>query len=187
MHNNKISLFFSRIDQLEINSCLRMNGYCRKLPLKRFFVRVSRLGDGLAWYLLMLLLPVLFGLHGLQVSASMALTGLVCTIIYKTLKGSLVRTRPFLNSPDILCGTAPLDRYSFPSGHTMHAVCFCTMLVYFFPLLGMLVIPFTILVALSRVILGLHYPTDVIVGALLGAGLAYLGIVLHPALQSMLG
>ena len=155
MQNKKVALLFDRVDQLEISSCLRLNSYCQKLMLERFFVIISRLGDGIAWFALMLLIPVFYGFHGLQVSATMALTGLACTLIYKSLKGSLVRTRPSLNSPEILCGTAPLDRYSFPSGHTMHAVCFTVMLVHFFPLLGCIVIPFTALIALSRVVLGL--------------------------------
>jgi undecaprenyl-diphosphatase len=62
----------------------------------------------------------------------------------------------------------PLDRYSFPSGHTLHAVLFTTIAVAYAPSLVFVLLPFTLLIAASRVVLGLHYPSDVIVGALLG-------------------
>ena len=77
-----------------------------------------------------------------------------------------------MSRPIIVCGMPPLDRYSFPSGHTLHAVSFTIMIAHFEPLLLPVAIPFAILVAASRVILGLHYPSDVIVGALIGASLA---------------
>jgi undecaprenyl-diphosphatase len=63
----------------------------------------------------------------------------------------------------------PLDQHSFPSGHTLHAVAFSTIAVTEFHTLAWLLVPFTFLVALSRVILGLHYPSDVLAGAIIGA------------------
>jgi undecaprenyl-diphosphatase len=73
-----------------------------------------------------------------------------------------------------------LDRYSFPSGHTLHAVSFTTLAVSSFPELAWLLVPFAALIAASRVVLGLHYPTDVAAGALIGATLAVLSMVLFP-------
>ncbi len=66
----------------------------------------------------------------------------------------------------IRLGERPLDHFSFPSGHTLHAVMTTTVLGYIQPVLLMLMLPFTILVAVSRMILGLHYPSDVAVGAI---------------------
>jgi undecaprenyl-diphosphatase len=88
------------------------------------------------------------------------------------MKQRFVRERPYISHLRIRVGTAPLDRYSFPSGHTLHAVCFAILLTAYFPVFAWLVVPFAALVAVSRVVLGLHYPTDVVVGALIGAGLA---------------
>jgi undecaprenyl-diphosphatase len=68
----------------------------------------------------------------------------------------------------------PLDRYSFPSGHTLHAVMFTALVVPSVPELAIVLIPFTMLVAASRVVLGLHYPSDVLAGAALGGALATL-------------
>ncbi|MEM6511462.1 MAG: phosphatase PAP2 family protein, partial [Pseudomonadota bacterium] len=96
--------------------------------------------------------------------------------VYKSMKKRLVRERPYINHGDILCGAAPLDRYSFPSGHTLHAACFTTMYAHIDPSLLVVLLPFALLVAASRIILGLHYPSDVIVGGSIGLALASVGI-----------
>jgi len=129
---------------------------------------VSRLGDGGIWYVLMLAFAA-SGERGGTIAAQMALTGLVALGLYKALKQRFVRVRPYLRHPHIELGAAPLDVYSFPSGHTLHAVCFTVIAVAHVPELVVLLGPFSALVASSRVVLGLHYPTDVLVGALLGA------------------
>jgi undecaprenyl-diphosphatase len=74
----------------------------------------------------------------------------------------------------------PLDHYSFPSGHTLHAVSFTVVALNYYPRLALLLVPFTLLVASSRVALGLHYPSDVLAAAGMGLALAYAGILLVP-------
>jgi len=98
--------------------------------------------------------------------------------LYKMLKRVLVRERPFITHSAIDLAAAPLDRYSFPSGHTLHAVSFAWQLTAHFPDLGWFVVPLAMLIGASRVVLGLHYPTDVIAGAAVGALLAALGLSL---------
>lgn len=67
----------------------------------------------------------------------------------------------------------PVDRYSFPSGHTLHAVMFTLLTATTTPSLLPVVFPLACLIAASRVILGLHYLSDVLIGGLIGAGLAW--------------
>lgn len=134
---------------------------------------VSRLGDGIFWYLLIAAMPLLMGAPGWRYAAQMLLTGAAGLALYKLLKRKLVRERPFIGLVGIECAMPPLDRYSFPSGHTLHAVLFTAMAVSQVPALAVVLVPFAVLVALSRVVLGLHYPTDVLVGAALGAALAW--------------
>ncbi|MDO6681837.1 MULTISPECIES: phosphatase PAP2 family protein [unclassified Oceanobacter] len=154
-------------------------GYNRSVRL--FFKGISRAGDGVFWYSLGLLLPLLFGIEGLAVLGHIAITGLLCVGVYSQLKNRLVRQRPFISFDAIQAHTAPLDLYSFPSGHTMNAVNFAVLLCFFFPVLFWMVAPFALLVALSRVILGMHYPTDVLVGASLGMSISYGSLAIWPA------
>jgi undecaprenyl-diphosphatase len=147
-------------------------------PVSLFFALISRLGDGVFWYVLMLLLPVFYGLGAIQVSLHMAIVSVIGLGLYKWLKLSTVRVRPYRFNENILQNVAALDQFSFPSGHTLHAVSFSAVLLNYYPEWAILVIPFAALVALSRVILGLHYPSDVLIGALLGLGLAQGSIAL---------
>src|SRR5207253_1283157 len=80
-----------------------------------------------------------------------------------------VRERPFITHTAIDPAAAPLDRYSFPSGHTLHAVSFAWQASAHFPELAWVLLPLAALIAGSRVVLGLHYPTDVVAGAAIGA------------------
>jgi undecaprenyl-diphosphatase len=139
---------------------------------------VSRLGDGVFWYVLMALLPLLYGQTGARTALQMALTALAGLALYRWLKLRLVRERPHVLHAGIHAAAPALDRYSFPSGHTMHAVAFTLLATEHFPELVWLLLPFTVLVALSRVILGLHYPSDVLAGAAIGYALARAGDVL---------
>jgi undecaprenyl-diphosphatase len=132
----------------------------------------SRLGDGGLWYATMLGLA-LFGDSEARLCATrMALAGLLCVTLYKWTKAVIARPRPYVRCVDIRrCGRA-LDQFSFPSGHVLHAVAFSLILVQTYPMLGWVLGPFVVLVALSRVTLGLHYPSDVAAGAAIGAALA---------------
>ncbi len=170
---------FDRIDAAEYRVCRKLNRGADYWPLRRTLTLVSRLGDGPVWYVLMLSLPIIYGAPGARVALTMLLISAVGLALYKFLKRVLVRERPFVRYAGISLATAALDRYSFPSGHTLHAVAFAWQGVHAFPELGIVLIPFAALVAASRVVLGLHYPTDVCAGALLGAGLGSLGAALH--------
>ncbi|MCG5499947.1 phosphatase PAP2 family protein [Ectothiorhodospira lacustris] len=161
-----------RVTDAEIPVCLVFNRMGHRRLINRVFAVVSRLGDGVFWYTLMLCLPLIHGMQALHVSLHMALVGLLCLPIYKILKATTGRDRPFRHSRDISLNVAPLDRFSFPSGHTLHAVAFTVVLLAWLPVWAWLVLPFTLMVALSRLVLGLHYPTDVLAGAAIGAAVA---------------
>src|SRR5262249_11747552 len=133
---------------------------------------VSRLGDGMLWYALMAVLLAKDGMAAAPAVGRMALAGLIGLAIYKWLKTRTRRPPPGQVYSAIAAAAPALDRFSFPSGHTLHAVSFTTVACASYPELAIVLYPFTALVAISRPVLGLHYPTDVIAGALIGAAVA---------------
>ena len=176
------ALLFNKADRLELTLCQLLNRTGDFRGVRLFFKAISRLGDGVFWYTLALALPLLMGLeHGIAAIGHIAVCGLVCVAIYSQLKNRLVRQRPFISWREISAHTAPLDLYSFPSGHTMNAVNFAVLFSMFYPPLFWLVVSFALLVALSRVILGMHYPTDVLVGATLGLTISNISMLIWPA------
>jgi len=175
---SSLGVWFARVDAAEYRICRRLN-HGAAFPLPRLIFRIaSRLGDGILWYLLILALPAFYGREALRPAVVMALTGALGVIVYKVLKRVCVRERPFITHAAIDPAMPPLDRYSFPSGHTLHAVCFTLQAIVHYPQLGTVLIPLALMIAGSRVVLGLHYPTDVLAGAVLGAALGALGLSL---------
>lgn len=166
------------ISHLDLSLCLRFNHASQYLWVRRLFRTVSRLGDGVFWYALMILLLVFNRFEAVLPVVHMLLAGGTCTLLYKWLKKKTSRPRPYQVNTDIECITAPLDRFSFPSGHTLHAVAFSMVAVAYYPVLAWIVFPFTFLVAISRMVLGLHYPSDVIAGAAIGFTVAWLSFQL---------
>ena len=147
----------------------RLNASVGVASVRILFRLVSRLGDGVFWYSVMLAVIVTQGRAGLDTALRMLAAGLIGLAVYKLLKSKTTRPRPYKVLGGIRAGIAPLDAFSFPSGHTLHAVAFTVVAVSHFPALASALVPFTLLVALSRVVLGLHYPSDVLAGAAVGA------------------
>lgn len=166
------------IIRYDLTVCLFFNRALRARAVHRLFALVSRLGDGVFWYVLMSLMPLMLGRPGLTATLHMAGVGIVGTLVYKAIKRGTARPRPCNVAEAIELGCDPLDLYSFPSGHTLHAVAFTIVAVYYLGALAWILIPFAALVAASRVILGLHYPTDVVCGAALGAGFALASLLI---------
>ena len=173
---------WQRIDagSAERRLCLAMNRWCARHALRRLFGIVSRLGDGVFWYALMSVLAVVGGTRGVVAALHMALTGLDPAAMYRGLKGWTRRPRPFRAHNGIVPYIAPLDEFSFPSGHTLHAVSFTMIALAYFPMLAPLLVPFAIVVAMSRIVLGLHYPSDVLAATVIGLGLGALSLWLAP-------
>lgn len=161
-----------RMLALDLKGCIYLNQFSQVKAVAKFFKVISRLGDGGFWYAMMFLVwymqstSYLFQILYLMIASSCA------TLLYKLLKHKTTRPRPYQVHQVIVLGERPLDHFSFPSGHTLHAVLSTIVLGYIQPVLLFFMMPFTLCVALSRMVLGLHYPSDVLVGAILGTVLA---------------
>ena len=172
MSKDQLILSIQWVVDREVVVCKLFNRVSRRAGIRMFFVSVSELGDGGAWYVLILFLPLIYGQNGFSTSFFMVKVGLVNLLLYKVIKQLTSRPRPCAVNLSIDMGTTPLDKYSFPSGHTMHAVAFSMVATAHHPDLAWVLVPFSTLIAMSRIVLGLHYPTDVIAGGLIGGCVA---------------
>ena len=167
-----------KLHQWDLDLCIQCNRVSTYRALELWFRAISRLGDGVFWYSLMLALPMVYGVSGWQASTHMLLAGVPALLIYKVTKKQTSRRRPCKVHPRILQKTAALDQFSFPSGHTLHAVNFTLICSTYLPELAGPLAGFTAMVALSRPVLGLHYPSDVLAGAAIGTLVASLAVQL---------
>lgn len=96
--------------------------------------------------------------------------------VYFVLKNSLKRNRPQAALENFRSVITPSDQFSFPSGHTSAAFMMATLLGCYLPSLAAVLYGWAALVGFSRVVLGVHFPTDILMGALLGVGTAFFSL-----------
>lgn len=176
----KFKIAQKTILEWDLRGCLYLNHLSHQPNIAQFFKVISRLGD---WSFWVISLGIVWLIKGWGFSIQMlylVAASSMGTLLYKLLKRHTVRPRPYQVHQVIRLGERPLDHFSFPSGHTLHAVLMTTVLGSLVPPLLFILLPFTVLVALSRMVLGLHYPTDVLVGAALGAILGGSALWLAP-------
>ncbi|MGY8871398.1 MAG: phosphatase PAP2 family protein [Pseudomonadales bacterium] len=128
---------------------------------------ISRLGDGALYLLLGSLLAIFESLDG----ASFLRLGLLAFVIelplYLLLKNIIRRDRP-CRRLDLESVITPLDKFGFPSGHAAAAFVFASVLAHVYPSVGLLAYMTAMLIGVSRVVLGVHYPADIVAGAAVG-------------------
>lgn len=116
-----------------------------------------------------LLLLISFSEFSMRLLALKALLSLTLShIIVHLIKKVYCRERPYVKLANIHIGANPLKDYSFPSGHTTAVFSIAVVFALHSSLLAITLLPIAILVGFSRMYLGLHYPTDCMVGAFLG-------------------
>src|SRR4051794_30649590 len=104
--------------------CIVANRWGARHAVATFFGAISRLGDGVFWYALMSVLAIFGGWSGAFAALQMLLTGAVALVLYRRLKHWTRRPRPFRSCDGVIARVPALDEFSFPSGHTLHAVSF---------------------------------------------------------------
>lgn len=143
--------------------------------LRVFWRACSRAADG-PLYVAAALTAALAGGHSHQVLTAFAVAFALDLALYTVLKRTFRRKRPFQALPDVVRWIVPPDEFSFPSGHTAGACLMAVLGCAFFPAAGPALVGFAVLVGYSRVALAVHYPGDVLAGALLGSSCACLGL-----------
>tara|TARA_A100001388_G_scaffold258774_1_gene225560 strand:- start:82 stop:630 length:549 start_codon:yes stop_codon:yes gene_type:complete len=144
--------------------------------LRRLAAFVSHSGDGHLYGIITL---VIF-LTQAPGSTKFLLAGLIAFSIelpvYFFLKKKVGRPRPKDTMVGVNVWIVPSDQFSFPSGHTAAAFLMATLLAAFFPSLTTWVFSWAVMIGLSRLLLTVHFPTDILAGALLGLLAANLGL-----------
>jgi undecaprenyl-diphosphatase len=141
---------------------------------------ISGTGNGPLYLLLALGLWWTGGAESMRLLACMAVALLVERPLYFVLKNACKRDRPpaVLNIKSFI---VPSDRFSFPSGHTSAAFLMATLWGWHVPVLLPALFVWAALVGMARVVLGVHFPTDTLIGALMGVCTALLGLGVVPA------
>ncbi len=112
---------------------------------------------------------------GITMGAALLIGLLLCNL---TLKPLIARTRPFAFNPDITLIIPQPSEYSFPSGHSVAAFEGAFSIFLYNRKWGIPALIFAALIALSRLYLYVHYPTDVIAGSILGCLFAWAAYLL---------
>lgn len=140
--------------------------------LTRLARGISHTADGFGYPALALILYLAEAPAAVPFIQVMVLAFALERPLYWILKNGLKRNRPSAILPNYRSAIIPSDQFSFPSGHTSGAFLVATLLALFFPPLAPLAYGWAVLVAVSRVTLGVHFPTDTLAGALMGGSLA---------------
>jgi len=149
--------------------------YDRHNLLRYFFLYISKSADGYLYGLAALVILVFSPQWSLSFLRTALFAFALEIPIYIVLKNTIKRDRPFLTLSNVIPIVEPSDKFSFPSGHTAAAFLMSTTLGLFLPAIRIPLYIWATWVGISRVYLGVHYPTDIFAGMILGTGMAFLG------------
>jgi undecaprenyl-diphosphatase len=157
---------------------------------KRFQYRrsvrfISATGDGPTYLCIALLLVLLEPLAGSAFFWAGIIAYCFDVSLYLLLKNLIKRDRPAVKITSYQAFITPSDQFSFPSGHTAAAFLFACLVLNFYPLFALPCFIWAAAVGASRVLLGVHYPTDLVAGAVLGSTCAFWGIYLYQLLITL--
>lgn len=176
-----MNAFLQRVHQLDTLAFMWLH-VTKQFPYRRTVRWISRCGDG------PLYIAIALGLIAADIphSDTFLFMGLTCYVLdvglYLVLKNAIKRDRPAVKIDVFESWITPSDQFSFPSGHTAAAFVFAYLVLLFFPAFALAAYVMACLIGSSRVLLGVHYPTDILAGAALGTGCAMLGSVAYAGL-----
>ncbi len=164
------------VSQLDIRLFRRIYQFRENRYLRAFFRTVSFIGDGY-FYFLFLIYMYFAETASFRRALYISLVAFGMDLpLYRLLKNSIRRIRPFNTYQEIENMVLPPDEFSFPSGHTSAAFLVAMIVCHFFPSLCVVLFVYAFLVGLSRIYIGVHYPSDILAGALFGSVIGLLSI-----------
>lgn len=164
-----VSTMFHFIATGDLKLMRKLNNWRAPKWIRLWALAATRAGDGWLWGLIGIAI-LLFGREGRWTAvASAGSAALVGAALFVSLKRVSGRKRPCEIEPHCWATLLPPDRFSFPSGHTITAFAVSVTLGQFYPILLPFLLFCAISIALSRILLGMHFFSDVLAGAALGA------------------
>ena len=165
----------SLINRSDYSVMRRANNWVAPRWVRAYVISSTRCGDGWLWYAMGLAILLFGGEHRFEALGAAGISSTLSVLLFLCLKRLAGRPRPCQIEPHCWATLLPPDQFSFPSGHTMTAFAVAIPLALFYPALtaGLLFCAFS--VAISRILLGMHFLSDVIAGASIGAVIGYLG------------
>jgi undecaprenyl-diphosphatase len=137
---------------------------------------VSKTGDGYLYLVIAFVMFLIDNEHATLFLYTALMAYALEVPIYLILKQMFKRERPSACLCNFTAHITPSDKFSLPSGHTAAAFLMATIIASFFPSLALISFTWATLVGLSRILLGVHFPLDVVLGAILGSTLATLSL-----------
>jgi undecaprenyl-diphosphatase len=153
----------------------RANNWEAPRWVRLYVLSATRGGDGWLWYAMGLVILALGGKTRFEAVGAAGLSSALSVVLFSQLKRVTGRRRPCQIEPHCWATLLPPDQFSFPSGHTMTAFAVAIPLSMFYPTLSIGLLFCALSIAMSRILLGMHFLSDVVAGALIGTALGYLG------------
>lgn len=141
--------------------------------IRLWMVCATRGGDGWLWYVLGALLVLFGGQLGRHAVAESSLAVAFGILLFLWMKRTAGRRRPCALEPHCWSTLLPPDRFSFPSGHTITAFSACVPMMAYYPDSSPMLMFCALSIASSRIILGMHFLSDVVAGGAIGSLLGY--------------
>lgn len=173
-----MNAFLQRVQHLDTLTFLWLH-VTKKIGFRRSARWLSRSGDGPLYVVFALLAIWADNPRGTVFFQVGCLAYALDVSLYLILKNTIKRDRPTIGIQSYRACITPSDKFSFPSGHTAAAFVFATLVAIFYPTFAPLCFVWAVAVGLSRVLLGVHYPTDILAGAFLGTVSALASVWLY--------
>jgi len=154
----------------------RVNRWYAPRWIRIWMICATRGGDGWLWYVLGAVILAFGGEERFAAVGAASMAAAAGIAVFLMLKRKAGRRRPYLFEPHCWATLLPPDQFSFPSGHTITAFAVAVSLSHFYPELMFGLYFCALSVAASRILLGMHFLSDVIAGAAIGTLLARVAI-----------